>query len=168
MRGQLHIVGLVLRLTRAIQCSSPVLVFPAKEELVSKRRPGAARPPCVVRDAPSALLTMTYVVDSIEEPPHPEEAATRLSRRTHRADPAILQFPHEHESRDPFSPWAPAGACPRAGHWPDPWAGVMIFSAKPWAADAWRICCLGLDNSIAGPTATMMRASRAGPDDHRL
>jgi hypothetical protein len=37
------------------------------KELVSKRKPGAARPPCVVRDAPSAFLTMTYVIDSIEK-----------------------------------------------------------------------------------------------------
>ncbi len=71
------------------------------KELVSKRRPDAARPPCVVRDAPSALLTMRYVMDSIEKPPHPEEAATRLSRRTHCADPAILQFLHTLEGRDP-------------------------------------------------------------------
>ena len=28
---------------------------------------------------------MTYIIDSIEKPPHPEEAATRLSRRTYRA-----------------------------------------------------------------------------------
>jgi hypothetical protein len=78
------------------QTVDPVLVIPAKErvkELVSKRKLGAARPPCVVRDAPPALLTVTYVIDSIEKPPHPEEAATRLSRRTHRADPAIRRGP---------------------------------------------------------------------------
>jgi hypothetical protein len=42
--------------------------FPAQErvkEWVSKRNPDAARPLCVVRDAPSALLTMTYVIDGI-------------------------------------------------------------------------------------------------------
>jgi len=51
------------------------------KELVSKQKPGAAQLPCVVRDAPSALLTMTYVIDGIEKLRHPEEAATRLSRR---------------------------------------------------------------------------------------
>jgi hypothetical protein len=43
----------------------------ACEELVSRRKPGAARPLCVVRDAPSAPLTMRYVIDSVEKPPHP-------------------------------------------------------------------------------------------------
>src|SRR5438132_2477722 len=31
---------------------------------------------------------------------------------------------HPGEGRDPFPRWAPAGACPRAGRRPDPWAGV--------------------------------------------
>ena len=39
--------------------------FERVKELVPKRKPGAAPPPCVVRDAPSALLTMTYVIDNI-------------------------------------------------------------------------------------------------------
>ena len=63
------------------------LVAPAKErvkELVSKRKPGAARPPCVVRDAPSALLTMTYVIDSIEKPPHPRPAPGQALRKPQR------------------------------------------------------------------------------------
>ncbi len=63
------------------------LVAPAKErvkELVSKRGPGAARPPCVVRDAPSALLTMTYVIDSIEIPPHPRPAPGQALRKPQR------------------------------------------------------------------------------------
>ena len=62
------------------------LVAPAKErvkELVSKRKPGAALPPCVVRDAPSALLTMTYV-HSIEKPPHPRPAPGRALRKPQR------------------------------------------------------------------------------------
>jgi hypothetical protein len=57
------------------------LVAPTKErvkELVSKRKPGAVRPPCVVRDAPSALLTMTYVIDNIEKLPHPGLRRGRL------------------------------------------------------------------------------------------
>src|SRR5271167_4935175 len=53
---------------------------------------------------------MTYIIDSMENLPHPEEAATRLSRRTHRADPAILQFPHTLAGRDPCLPWVPACA----------------------------------------------------------
>jgi hypothetical protein len=60
------------------------LVALAKErvkELVSKRKPGAARPPCVVRDAPSALLTMTYVVDNIEKLPQPRPAPGQALRK---------------------------------------------------------------------------------------
>jgi hypothetical protein len=41
----------------------------------------------VLRDAPSALLSMTDVVHGINEVRHPEEAAKRPSRRTHNADP---------------------------------------------------------------------------------
>jgi hypothetical protein len=41
----------------------------------------------VLRDAPSALLSMTDIVHGINEVRHPEEAAKRPSRRTHRADP---------------------------------------------------------------------------------
>jgi hypothetical protein len=35
-----------------------------------------------------ALLRMRDAIDGIKKIPHPEEAAERLSRRTHRADPA--------------------------------------------------------------------------------
>ena len=55
--------------------------FERVKELVSKRKPGAARPPCVVRDAPSALLTMTCVVDSIEKPPDPRPAPGQALRK---------------------------------------------------------------------------------------
>jgi hypothetical protein len=34
-----------------------------------------ASTPCVVRDAPSALLTMRYSVDGIKKSPYPEEVA---------------------------------------------------------------------------------------------
>ena len=34
------------------------------------------------------------------------------------------------EGRDPCSPWAPAGACPRAAFRADPWAGVTRFLIK--------------------------------------
>ena len=34
------------------------------------------------------------IVDDIKKTPHPEEAAKQLSRRTHRANPADLQFFH--------------------------------------------------------------------------
>ena len=39
------------------------------------------------RRAPRALLRMRYLLDHIKEEPHPEEAAKRLSRRTHDAGP---------------------------------------------------------------------------------
>jgi hypothetical protein len=43
----------------------------------------------MLRDAPSrALLSMREVFDGINGIPHSEEAAQRLSRRTHSADPA--------------------------------------------------------------------------------
>ena len=32
--------------------------------------------------------------------------------------------------RDPRLPWIPAGACPRAGHRPDPWAGMTGRRAR--------------------------------------
>src|SRR5437763_4625546 len=43
---------------------------------------------CVLRDAPSGvLLRMTEASDGIKKIRHPEEAAERPSRRTHRAPP---------------------------------------------------------------------------------
>ena len=68
------------------RCPSPIWV-PACErvkELVSKRKRGAARPPCVVRDAPSALLTMTYVNDNIEKLPHPRPAPGQALKKPQR------------------------------------------------------------------------------------
>jgi hypothetical protein len=48
----------------------------------------AAPIPCVLRDAPcGALLSMTDVANGIKKVRHPEEAATRPSRRTHDTDP---------------------------------------------------------------------------------
>src|SRR5258708_16574054 len=41
----------------------------------------------VLRDAPSALLSMTDIVHGISEVRPPEEAAKRPSRRTHNVDP---------------------------------------------------------------------------------
>jgi hypothetical protein len=38
---------------------------------------------------------MRYIFDGIKKCPHPEEAAQRLSRRTHCADPAARQFFHK-------------------------------------------------------------------------
>src|SRR5271165_5691427 len=40
------------------------------------------------RRARRALVSMRYVIDRINPIPHSEEAAQRLSRRTHRVDPA--------------------------------------------------------------------------------
>jgi hypothetical protein len=40
------------------------------------------------------LLRMRYAFDGIKKTPHPEEAAKQLSRRTHCANPADLQFFH--------------------------------------------------------------------------
>src|SRR6266700_3414940 len=48
-----------------------------------------------------ALLSMREVVDGITGIPRPEEAAERLSRRTHGADPANRQFPESLGSRGP-------------------------------------------------------------------
>ena len=47
----------------------------------------------VLRDAPSALLSMTDNVHGINEVRHPEEAAKRPSRRTHGIDPVALECP---------------------------------------------------------------------------
>ncbi len=41
------------------------------------------------------------VFDGIKRTPHPEEAAERPSRRTHRARPVQFQFPHPLESGNP-------------------------------------------------------------------
>ena len=81
----------------------------------------AARPS---RRALQALLRMRYVFDGIKKIPHPEEAVERPSRRTHRACPAQFQFFHRLGGRDRPRTWIPAGACPRAGQRPDPWAGM--------------------------------------------
>ena len=43
---------------------------------------------------------MREVVDGVTGIPHPEEAAERLSRRTHGADPASRQFPDSLFRRD--------------------------------------------------------------------
>src|SRR5260370_40009947 len=37
---------------------------------------------------------------------------------------ATVEFLHNLAGRDLWRRWAPAGACPRAGRRPDPWAGV--------------------------------------------
>src|SRR6266404_7219082 len=46
------------------------------------------------RCALQALLRMRYIFDGIKKIPHPEEAAERPSRRTHRVCPAQFQFFH--------------------------------------------------------------------------
>src|SRR6266404_3472248 len=51
---------------------------------------------------PRALLSMREVVDGITGIPHPEEAAERLSRRTHGVDPANRQFHYTFAGRRPF------------------------------------------------------------------
>src|SRR6266404_233703 len=64
-------------------------------------RCGAASRSCVLRDAPSrALLRMRQVFHGIKKVPHPEGAAQRPSRRTHRACPAQFQFFHGLLRRD--------------------------------------------------------------------
>src|ERR1700738_1094426 len=52
----------------------------AFEQALHRRR-------CVLREAPRALLSMREAFDGINGIPHSEEAAQRLSRRTHSADP---------------------------------------------------------------------------------
>src|SRR5947208_14514451 len=39
----------------------------------------------------ATLLRMRYIIDGIQELPHPEAPAQRASRRTHTVDPAPLQ-----------------------------------------------------------------------------
>src|SRR6266446_8478436 len=56
------------------------------------------------RCALQALLRMRYIFDGIKKIPHPEEAAERPSRRTHRVCPAQFQ---RVEGRDPRMNWAP-------------------------------------------------------------
>ncbi len=56
----------------------------ACEGIGLETKAGCGRPPCVVRDAPSALLTMTYVIDSIEKPPHPRPAPGQALRKPQR------------------------------------------------------------------------------------
>ncbi len=90
---------------RSCDCRNQIIVWeiivaPAEErvkELVSKRKPGAARPPCMVRDAPSALLTMRYVIDGIEKPPHPRPAPGQALRKPQRG---CLEEPAPAEAGD--------------------------------------------------------------------
>ena len=56
----------------------------ACEGIGLETKPGAARMPCVVRYAPSALLTMTYIIDSIEKLPHPRPAPGQALRKPQR------------------------------------------------------------------------------------
>jgi hypothetical protein len=55
--------------------------------ILARHSPHPASASRVLRDTPSALLSMTDVVHGINEVRHPEEAAKRPSRRTHNADP---------------------------------------------------------------------------------
>jgi len=67
----------------------------------------------------------------------PSDPSTSLNRATtafiqliHRGI-ALLVFPGA--GRDPFAPYAPAGAFPLAGQRPDPGAGVAGFLMSPLA-----------------------------------
>ena len=55
--------------------------------ILARLNPHPALASRVLRDAPSALLSMTDIVHGINEVRHPEEAAKRPSRRTHNVDP---------------------------------------------------------------------------------
>jgi hypothetical protein len=55
--------------------------------ILARIAPHPASASRVLRDAPSTLLSMTDIVHGINEVRHPEEAAKRPSRRTHRTDP---------------------------------------------------------------------------------
>src|SRR5438309_8139220 len=64
----------------------------------SRLNPHPALASRVLRDAPSALLSMTDIVHGINEVRHPEEAAKRPSRRTHNVDqtnPRLSQSSHD-------------------------------------------------------------------------
>src|SRR3981189_3508352 len=54
----------------------------------TRRVAGCTRTVRASRRALRALLSMRDTIDGIKKIPHPEEAAKRPSRRTHRADPA--------------------------------------------------------------------------------
>jgi hypothetical protein len=80
---------------------------------------------------------MREVVDGINGIRHSEEAAQRLSRRTHSADPTDRKFFHTPESGILYlsgAYWIPAlrMASPRAGQKRDRWAsaGMTIFGVK--------------------------------------
>src|SRR6266404_2429006 len=66
--------------------------------ILARLGPHPASASRVLRDAPSALLSMTDIVHGINEVRHPEEAAKRPSRRTHNADPTNLRL--SQSSRD--------------------------------------------------------------------
>jgi hypothetical protein len=80
---------------------------------------------------------MREVVDGINGIPHSEEAAQRLSRRTHSADPTDRKFFHTPESGILYlsgAYWIPGlrMASPQAGQKRDRWAsaGMTIFGMK--------------------------------------
>jgi hypothetical protein len=66
--------------------------------ILARHSPHPASASRVLRDAPSALLSMTDIVHGINEVRHPEEAAKRPSRRTHNVDPTNPRLPQS--SRD--------------------------------------------------------------------
>src|SRR5215831_13997986 len=88
------------------------MTIPAQEavrKFANARRMRAASAPYVVRDAPSALLTMRYIVDGINVI-HPEAPRAARPRRTHGVDPASLRLDYSLAGRDLSQPWAPAFA----------------------------------------------------------
>jgi hypothetical protein len=89
--------------SQPIPVPSPIFVVRHPRERACETIPEALAAPrsCVLRDAPSALLGMRSPIDNDEKTLHPEEAAKRLSRRTHRTGPSYLQFLHTLESGDP-------------------------------------------------------------------
>src|SRR5438309_3223569 len=109
----------------------------------SRLNPHPALASRVLRDAPSALLSMTDIVHGINEVRHPEEAAKRPSRRTHNVDPTNPRL--SQSSRDAGS--GPVLWCLKrpdlygpglAGHGLDP-ARLVIVAAPRDEAILWAI-----------------------------
>src|SRR5260370_1192558 len=65
-------------------------------------------------------------------------------------------FPSSRRKRGPIGPWAPSGACPRAGPKPDPWAGEAKKSAGSRLASG--------DRSTVMPRTGSRRSSSVVPN----
>ena len=96
---------------------------------------------------------MRSVLDGIEKNPHPEEAAQRLSRRTHRADPADFDFVTHLEGRNDRCPARTVALGSRLRGGDDARSGTLALSgAAPTLGDVCRT------DRRTSPTAEAIRA----------